>query len=155
MTKKEITERRRHPRLPMHLSVAKLVDFKFDGLDQAAPAVLVDLSAGGLAMICFAMPQITQELTFRLSLPGLVNAKLKGKIIRARRKGETYQVAIEFTEFQDKWANMIGKLAKAHVACDERLNQGDRNFCFKDCAFWVMCSKEEKARVFPKSLEVV
>src|SRR5881275_1511358 len=105
-------ERRRHPRLPLHLSVAKLVDFKFDGLDQPAPAVLVDLSAGGLAMICFAMPHMTKELTFRMTLPGLVNAKLKGKIIRARRKGETYQVAIEFTEFQDKWEHLISKLAK-------------------------------------------
>src|SRR3954466_5730180 len=111
---KNTIERRRHPRLPLHLSVAKMVDFKFDGLDQAAPAVLVDLSAGGLAMICFAMPPMAKDLTFRLSLPGLVTAKLKGKIMRARPKGETYQVAIEFTELQDKWAAMVGKLAKAY-----------------------------------------
>ncbi len=148
-------ERRRHPRLPMHLSVAKMVDFKFDGFDQSAPAVLVDLSAGGLSMICFAMPAMAKDLTFRMTLPGLVNAKLKGKIIRARRKGETYQVAIEFTELQDKWAAMVGKLAKAYSVCDERLIQGDRHFCFKECAFFPLCQKEEKARVFPKSLEVV
>ena len=152
---KRQTERRRHPRLPLHLSVAKLVDFKFDGLDQPAPAVLVDLSAGGLSMICFALPQIAKDLTFRLSLPGLVNAKLKGKIIRARRKGETYQVGIAFTEFQDKWAHLISKLAKAYTVCEERLQQGDRNFCFRECAFWSLCQKEEKTRVFPKSLEVV
>src|SRR3954471_20956781 len=152
---KNTIERRRHPRLPLHLSVAKMVDFKFDGLDHAAPAVLVDLSAGGLSMICFAMPQIARDLTFRLTLPGLVNAKLKGRIIRARRKGETYQVAIEFTEFQDKWAALVGKLAKAYSACEERLQQGDRLFCFKECAFYSLCQKEEKARVFPKSLEVV
>jgi hypothetical protein len=152
---KQSTERRRHPRLPLHLSVAKLVDFKCDGLQHPAPAVLVDLSAGGLSMICFALPAMAKDLTFRLSLPGLVNAKLKGKIVRARRKGETYQVAIEFTEFQDKWGHLVGKLAKAHLACEERLQQGDRHFCFKDCAFFAMCQKEEKARVFPKSLEVV
>jgi hypothetical protein len=152
---KQQMERRQHPRLPMHLSVAKLVNFKFDGLEQPAPAVLVDLSAGGLSMICFALPQMTKDLTFSMTLPGLVNAKLKGKIVRARRKGETYQVAIEFTEFQDKWAHLINKLAKAHSVCDERLTQGDRHFCFKECAFFTLCSKEEKARVFPKSLEVV
>lgn len=152
---KQTQERRRHPRLPLHLSVAKLVDFKFDGLDQTAPAVLVDLSAGGLAMICFTMPSLTKDLTFRMSLPGLVNAKLKGKIIRARRKGETYMVAIEFTELQDKWGHLVNKLAKAYSACEERLQQGDRLFCFKECAFFPLCQKEEKARVFPKSLEVV
>jgi hypothetical protein len=152
---KQAQERRRHPRLPLHLSVAKLVDFKFDGLEQSAPAVLVDLSAGGLAMILFAMPNMTKDLTFSMSLPGLVNAKLKGKIVRARRKGETYMVAIEFTEFQDKWANLVSKLTKAYSACEERLLQGDRHFCFKDCAFFPLCQKEEKARVFPKSLEVV
>jgi hypothetical protein len=153
--KNEQEDRRRHPRLPLHLSVAKLVDFKFDGLDQTAPAVLVDLSAGGLSMICFAMPAMARDLTFSMSLPGLVNAKLKGKIVRARRKGETYQVAIEFSEFQEKWAHMISKLAKAYSACEERLIQGDRHFCFKECAFFALCAKEEKARVFPKSLEVV
>src|SRR5882672_5390546 len=150
---KKQEERRRHPRLPLHLSVAKLVDFNCDGMDHPTPAVLVDLSAGGLAMICFALPQMTKDLTFRMSLPGLVNAKLKGKIVRARRKGETYQVAIEFTEFQDKWAHMISKLAKAYTVCDERLLQGDRRFCFRECAFFPLCQKEEKARVYPKSLE--
>lgn len=151
-----LQERRRHPRLPLHLSVAKLMDFKFDKLEQSAPAVLVDLSAGGLAMICFSLPpQTSADLTFRMSLPGLVNAQLKGKIVRARRKGETYQVAIEFTELQDKWAHMVGKLTKAHMVCEDRLQQGDRRFCFKECAFFPLCGKEEKARVFPKSLEVV
>src|SRR5579864_488741 len=97
-------ERRKHPRLPLHLSVAKLVDFKCDGLDQASPAILVDLSAGGLSMICFALPQLSKNVTFRLDLPGLVNAKVQGRVVRAHRKGDTYQVAIAFTEFQDQWA---------------------------------------------------
>lgn len=148
-------ERRKHPRLPLHLSVAKMVDFKCEGLDQPAPAVLVDLSAGGLAMIAFALPQIAKNVTFRLSLPGLVNAQLHGRIIRAHRKGETYNVGIEFTEFQDQWGHLVSKLAKAYNVCEERLNQGDRRFCFKDCSFFPLCQKEEKARVFPKSLEVV
>ena len=148
-------ERRRHPRLPLHLSVAKPVDFKCDGLQHPAPAVLVDLSAGGLSMICFALPHMAKDLTFRISLPGLVNAKLKGKIVRARRKGETYQVAIAFSEFQDKWAHLVSKLTKAYNVCEERLQQGDRHFCFRECAFFPLCQKEEKTRVFPKSLEVV
>src|SRR5947209_4382577 len=100
-------ERRRHPRLPLHLSVAKLVDFKFDGLDKPSPAVLVDLSAGGLSMICFALPQLSKTVTFRLDLPGLVNAKIQGRVVRAHRKGETYQVGIAFTEFQEQWAQLV------------------------------------------------
>src|SRR5712664_2629226 len=123
-------ERRKHPRLPLHLSVAKLVEFQCDGLEQATPAVLVDISAGGLAMICFALPPLTQRVNFRLDLPGLVNAKLQGKIVRAHRKGETYQVAIQFSEFQEKWANLVAKLAKAYQSCEDRLMQGERKFCF-------------------------
>ena len=145
-------ERRRHPRLPMHLSVAKLVDFKCDGLDATAPAILVDLSAGGLAMICFALPQIAKNITFKLSLPGLVNAQVHGKIVRATRKGDTYNVAVEFTEFQEQWAHLVSKLVKAYNVCEERLTQGDRRFCLKDCAFFSLCEKEEKARVYPKAV---
>ena len=150
MTKLEA--RRKHPRLPLHLSVAKLVDFKCDGTDQPLPAVLVDLSAGGLSMIAFALPQLAQQVTFRLHLPGLVNAQVHGRVVRAHRKGDTYQVAIAFTEFQDQWAHLVAKLVKAYQICEDRLSQGDRRFCFHDCAFFALCQKEEKARVFPKSV---
>src|SRR5450631_4438638 len=112
MTKTQ--ERRKHPRLPLHLSVAKLVDFKCDGLEQPAPAILVDLSAGGLSMIAFALPNLTKNVTFKLELPGLVNAQLHGKIIRAYKKGETYQVAIAFSEFKTEWAGLVTKLVRAY-----------------------------------------
>src|SRR5688572_2826499 len=102
-----VQERRRHPRLPLHLSVAKMVDFKIEGLDTPAPAVIVDLSAGGLSMICFALPQMSKYIRFRLDLPGFVKAQVQGRIVRAHRKGETYLVAIAFTEFQEQWSNMI------------------------------------------------
>jgi hypothetical protein len=145
-----IQERRKHPRLPLHLSVAKLVDFKCDGLDQPAPAILVDLSAGGLSMIAFALPSLTKNITFRLELPGLVNAQLHGKIVRAHKKGETYQVAVAFSEFKEEWARLVAKLVKAYEDCEDRLAQGDRRFCFKRCGFFSLCQKEEKGRVFPK-----
>jgi hypothetical protein len=147
-------ERRKHPRLPLHLSIAKLVDFKCDGLEQPAPAILVDLSAGGLSMIAFALPQLTKNVTFRLELPGLVNTQLHGRIVRAIKKGETYQVAIAFNEFKEEWARLVKKLVRAYNECEDRLSQGDRRFCFKRCAFFVLCQKEEKARVFPKAVLV-
>jgi hypothetical protein len=152
MTKTQ--ERRKHPRLPLHLSVAKLVDFKCDGLDMPAPAILVDLSAGGLSMIAFALPNLTKNVTFRLDLPGLVNAQLHGKIVRAHKKGETYQVAIAFSEFKEEWSRLVSKLYKAYNECEDRLSQGDRRFCFKLCAFFSLCQKDEKARVFPKAVTV-
>ena len=145
-------ERRRYPRLPMHLSVAKLVDFKCDGLETAAPAILVDLSAGGLSMICFVLPPMAQKVSFRLSLPGLVNAQVNGRIVRAHRKGDTYQVAVEFLEFQEQWSTLVSKLIRAYNVCEERLAQGDRRFCFKECAFFTLCEKDEKARVYPKAV---
>jgi hypothetical protein len=147
-----VLERRKHPRLPLHLSVAKLVDFKCDGLDLPAPAILVDISAGGLSMIAFALPQLTKNVTFRLDLPGFVNAQLHGKIVRAHKKGETYQVAVAFSEFKTEWSALVSRLVKAYDECEDRLSQGDRRFCFKKCAFFSLCQKEEKARVFPKAV---
>jgi c-di-GMP-binding flagellar brake protein YcgR len=128
-------ERRRHPRLPLHLSVAKLVDFKCEGLEQTSPAVLIDLSAGGLAMICFALPAISQRVSLQLKLPGLVNAQLNGRIVHAHRKGETYRVSVEFTEFQKEWEHFIAKLVKSYNECEERWNQGDRKHCPKSCSY--------------------
>lgn len=138
-------ERRRHPRLPLHLNVAKLIDFKCEGLDAAIPGVLVDLSAGGLSMICFALPQVSQTVTFRLALPGLVNANVHGKVIRAVQKGQTYRVAVEFTEFQEKWSHMVEKLAKSLHSCEQRWNEGDRNHCPSECAYHKAFPKEVEA----------
>lgn len=145
-------ERRKHPRLPLHLSVAKLMDFKCDGLDQPAPAILVDLSAGGLSMVCFALPHLTKNVTFRLDLPGLVNAQIHGKVVRAHKKGETYQVGVAFNELKEEWGRLVGKLIKAYQDCEDRLTQGDRRFCFRACGFFSLCQKEEKGRVFPKAV---
>jgi hypothetical protein len=128
-------ERRKHPRLPLHLSVAKLVDFKSEGLEGTAPAVLVDLSAGGLSMICFALPPMSQNVMFRLNLPGIVNAQVHGRVVRVLRKGETYHMAVEFTELRKEWASMIGKLFASYQSCQERWEQGDRKHCPKECAY--------------------
>lgn len=147
-------ERRKHPRLPMHLSIAKMVDFQCDGLEAPAPAVLVDLSAGGLAMVCFGLPHLAKNVTFKMDLPGLVSANIHGEIVRATRKGESYQVGVKFTEFQHQWAHLVEKLAKAYQHCEDRLQQGDRRFCVKDCSFFSLCQKDEKARVFPKAVTV-
>ncbi|MFA5974679.1 MAG: PilZ domain-containing protein [Elusimicrobiota bacterium] len=143
-------ERRKHPRLPLHLGIAKLVDFQCEGFNHPSPAILVDISAGGLCMICFALPKIAQRVTFGLQLPGLVNAKVQGRVVRASRKGDTYQVAIAFSEFQEQWAHLVEKLVKAYNTCEDRLTQGDRRFCFKECGFFTLCQKDEKARIFPK-----
>ncbi len=134
-------ERRKHPRLPLHVSVAKMVDFQCEGLTQ--PAILVDLSAGGLSMICFAMPPMSQKVTFRLALPGLVNANVHGKVVRVHRKGETYRVAVEFTEFQQPWSHLVEKLAKSLAQCQERWDQGDRTHCPKECAYHKAFPKTE------------
>jgi hypothetical protein len=135
-------ERRRHPRLPLHLSVTKLIDFKCEGSEQVIPAVLVDLSAGGLSMVAFALPRLTQKVSFRLDIPGLVSAQLHGHVVRAQKKGETFQVAVAFDEFKDQWLHLIEKLVKAQKDCEERWNQGDRAHCPKDCAYHKVFPKE-------------
>lgn len=137
-----VQERRRHPRLPLHLSVAKLIEFRCEGQEQSIPAVLVDLSVGGLAMVAFAPPRLTQKITFRLELPGLVNAQLHGHVVRATHKGDTYQIAVAFDEFQQQWEHMIGKLYRALKDCEARWTQGDRQHCPKECAYHTVFPKE-------------
>jgi hypothetical protein len=142
-------ERRHHPRLPLHLSIAKLIDYHSEGLIQPAPAVLVDLSAGGLSMICFVLPKVAEQVTFKLELPGLLNAEVHGKVVRVLQKGETYQVAIAFTEAQDRWAEVVETLSHSYQQCEDRLSKGERRFCFGDCGFFSLCQKDEKGRMFP------
>jgi hypothetical protein len=136
-------ERRKHPRLPLHLSVAKLIDFKSEGLEGTAPAVLVDLSAGGLSMICFAQPPMSQNVTFRLNLPDIVNAQVHGRVVRVLKKGETYMMAVEFSELRKEWSGMITKLYHSYQSCEERWNQGDRKHCPKECAYHKAFPRED------------
>lgn len=149
----EATERRKHRRFPLSIGTMKPLNFRFDGFDHEVPAILVNLSAGGLSMVCFTDPPRIQEVSMRLELPGIAKALLKGRVVRMIRKGETCLIGVQITEFRKKWASIVSKMARAWRVCEDRLAEGERNFCFRSCAYFPVCEKQEKARVFPKSAE--
>ena len=55
-------------------------------------------------------------------------AQVQGRILRATRKGETYQVAIAFTEFQQQWAHLVEKLAKAYRSLRQEMADATREW---------------------------
>jgi len=46
---------------------------------------------------------------------------------------------------------MVSKLTKAYSAAKSVLLQGDRNFCFRDCAFFPLCQKKKRRGCFRKA----
>ena len=144
------TERRRHHRIPVMVDVAAPLTIRFEGKDVDVPAVLINLSAGGLSMVTFGVPPGGRTLRLDINLPGVASGHVHGKIVRVHSRGATHQVGVQFTDFREKWELIVGKLAEAYQGCEEKLAQGERHFCLKVCAYFPLCDKAEKSRVFPK-----
>ncbi|MBI3550428.1 MAG: PilZ domain-containing protein [Elusimicrobia bacterium] len=158
-------ERRKHHRLPFvegliepitfHYAPAKLEkgekpakSSKLMTHDQ--PAILTNLSAGGMSLIMFAEPPHVKAMHLELTLPGLPNMPIEAKIVRVHMKGETYNLGLQFTKIQKKHQNSINHWAEDHMDCETRIALSLPEACVPTCRYNALCQKPQKAPHWPK-----
>ncbi len=139
-----MTERRAHPRFPT-LSVIKTVEIKRGEGREDIPAIMCDLSAGGLAMITFLPMPLEGEIVLNISVPGINLKDVRAKIVRIEEKSGTYLVALKFLKISDKIKKTISRMASDWKKCEENLASGKKVDC-SHCSYYDICSKEAKAK---------
>lgn len=161
---KHSNERRAHRRLavvsdlvePIVLSYAPDPKEKKKGKDaipkhlRTQPAVLTDLSAGGLQLITFLAPPHAKSFKMTLTIPGLDNLPVTGRVVRVSKKGETYSVGIAFTKIAKKFQRQITRMAEDDTDCNTRLSLGLPESCVPTCTFQALCNKSQKAPHWPR-----
>ena len=108
------------------------------------PALMTDLSAGGMSLILFSEPAKVRKLSMTLDLPGISRASFEGKIVRIIQKGETYSVAVAFTKVAPKTSAHISRMADDNADCETRLSLRVPEVCTPSCAFHALCAKSQK-----------
>jgi len=152
MNKKNQTERRKHPRLPMLHGILEPVEIEFYGQDKngkdiSQPAILSDLSAGGMRLITFLEPPHIREINMVLNLEK-TRIPVKGRIAWIKQKGEVYMVGISFTDISKESASKINNMALDYIDCDIRISLKLPDACTEKCKANMLCNKPQKCEEY-------
>lgn len=147
--KKVFKERRKHVRLPILHGILEPVEISFftqdsSGKIKSQPAILSDLSAGGLRLVTFLEPPHTKALNIVLKIDGLDEIPVEGKISWVKRKGEVYMVGIAFTEISKENKEKINAMAEDYADCDARIALKLPEACVETCKAHSLCNKPQK-----------
>ena len=149
-------ERRQHARLPVVEGMIEPITVQFGSEGNAAgsaagqPAILTNLSAGGMSLLMFLEPPHTKRLDMVLSIPGLDRVAIEGHVVRVHQRGPTYNVGISFTQISKKHQDQISKMAEDHGDCETRVGLKLPEVCVKTCTFHALCAKPQKMPFWPK-----
>ncbi|MFH1416103.1 MAG: PilZ domain-containing protein [Elusimicrobiota bacterium] len=144
-------DRRGHKRLPLTLSVAQPIRIIMmaDGMDDSVPGILVNISAGGLAMITFKRIPVGSDIQLTLDFMG-INERVSGKVVRQNKKfTETFIVGIKFDRQVEQMKNIIDKMAEDFDICELRYLMKGEDACFPKCSFHAFCARRIR-KEFPK-----
>lgn len=148
--KNEMTDRRRFQRFPVlegmiePITIALTGDGDSNKHPSNQPAILTNLSAGGLSLILFIEPPRSKKLDLVLSIPGLAEVPVEGKVVRVLEKGQTYNVGIMFTKISKKHELQISQMAQDHIDCETRIALKLPDACVSTCRFAALCAKPQK-----------
>jgi hypothetical protein len=166
---KHSNERRKHPRfgliddliepivlryVPEKAKVTASAKARKSGEDvpkhlQTQPAILVNLSAGGMSLVTFLAPPHAKVFKMTLTVPGLDHLPIEGKVVRVDKKGETFNVGIQFTKIAQKYVRQIAHMAEDDQDCHTRIALQLPEVCVPTCRFHLLCNKPQKAQHWP------
>ena len=141
-------ERRKHRRIPA-VTVAKeaLVESQEMKLKREIPAIIYNLSAGGMALITFLSLPLNAFINLNFDLDGLKLKDVEGKIVRVEGKEKTYLIVISFTKIRAEVKKRINMMADAFDLCETRRMMGEENICSAECSYHRLCAKPIKVSV--------
>jgi len=138
-------ERRQYRRIPA-ISMVKETMIRSDALKlkREIPAILLNLSAGGIALITFlSLPRDTL-ICLNFNLDGLKLKDVEGRVVRVEGKKKTYLIVISFTKIKDEVKKRITMMADAFDLCETKILMGEKDVCSTECAYYELCTKPVK-----------
>jgi hypothetical protein len=115
-------EKRRHNRLPVLHEMDEPIQIALGG--KAVPGILVDLSAGGMALLTFTSIPVGSDVTLSIDVPGLKTQPLSGKVAWLLSKGDMWRIGIVFSQIDPIDFRHINRLAFDCADCDTKLGLG-------------------------------
>jgi len=135
-------ERRNYKRIPA-ISMVKeaLIESPELKLKREVPAILFNLSAGGMALITFLSLPRDALISLNFNLDGLKLKDVEGRVVRVEGRKKTYLIVIAFTKIADELRKHINRMADAFDLCETRILMGEKDVCSTECSYYVLCTK--------------
>jgi hypothetical protein len=111
---------------------------------QPVPAVLFDLSAGGMCLLSFVPVDLGSRIMTQIILPGLNMKLIEGKVMWTLEKGRSYRLGITFTKIDKSDVDTLAAIADDFVRCDAKIAAGDNSVCVDNCRYFALCEKPQK-----------
>ncbi len=146
--KKTGAERRKHRRFSVVEGMVEPITLELEGADSLMhkqPAIMTDLSAGGISLLMFIEPPHTKSFQMTLNIPGLEGVPIEAGIVRVHQKGETYSVGLAFRKISREAQKSIEKMAEDSADCQTRTSLGLPDACGSDCPFHSLFTAKPKA----------
>ena len=143
--KKTGAERRQHRRFCVVEGMIEPITLEMGEKSKSQPAIMTDLSAGGMSLLIFCEPPHTKKFEMILSIPGLDRTPIEAALVRVHQKGETYSIGLSFTKIAKKFQERIAAMADDHADCETRISLRLPEACVPDCHFHMLCAKPVKA----------
>jgi len=149
-TEKRTAERRRHRRFGVVEGMIEPITLQLAGAgSKSQPAIMTDLSAGGMSLLMFSEPPHAKTFEMVLAIPGLDRVPIEAAVVRVLQKGETYKVGLAFTKIAKKAQERIEAMAVDNADCETRVALRLPEACVPDCRFHSLCAKPVKAPHWP------
>lgn len=143
-------ERRKHKRFPATaflnrpVTVTPLPPF----IGKPAKGKLIDLSAGGLAMLINQIIPQNTRLTLTLTFPDQMAMQTETEVKHVIPRDKLFLHGLEFLALDPTWADRIARMSADYVDCEQRISSNSLTPCTgSECSLFNMCSKPERTNL--------
>ena len=147
------TDRRKFRRFPTGDGLLEPIEIAWsqDSKTGAAaqPAIMTNLSAGGMSLVTFIEPPHTKRIYLQLKLPGLPVLSVEARILRVHTKGQVHTLGLAFTKVAKSAQKAINRLSDDYNDCETRIALRLPEACVQECTCHAFCSKPQKTPSFP------
>ena len=105
---------------------------------------LIDLSAGGMALLLKDLIPSGTSLFLTLRFPDLIVMGSSIQVKYTMPRGNHYLHGIEFLDLSAEMKEKIDQMSRDYIDCESRIQAKNMDVCSQLCAFYSMCAKPEK-----------
>ncbi|HAX61053.1 MAG TPA: hypothetical protein DCX95_00615 [Elusimicrobia bacterium] len=139
-------EKRKSKRFPVlyHLIKPVLIRTRGSKAGRASPAIMANLSAGGMALLTFSALAEGSNVLISFDLKDLKIDNVKSRVVRCENKEGSYVIGIQFINMPDDIVKKINRMADDFDSCETRILLGEKPVCKKGCSYFEHCQRIAK-----------
>ena len=139
-------EKRKFKRFPVlyHLIKPVLIRTRGSKAGISSPAIMANLSAGGMALLTFSPLAVGKNILISFDLKDLKIDNVKSKVVRCENKEGSYILGVQFLNLKKELADVINKMADDFDSCETRILIGEIPVCRYGCSYFEHCQRIAK-----------